>query len=129
MSNHVHLIAKAREGFLLQDILGNFKKFTSKKMIETISNNQQESRRDWLLEIFKTAGKQNSNNTHFQFWRQDNRPIEIYSSAVIDQKLDYLHDNPVAEGIVDSPEQYLYSSARDYYGKGKGLLNIELLAW
>ena len=129
MSNHVHLIAKARDGFLLQDILRDFKKFTSKKMIEAIANNQQESRRIWLLELFKTAGEQNSNNTNYQFWRQDNKPIEVYSSAVIDQKLDYLHDNPVVEGIVDSPEQYLYSSARDYYGTGKGLLNVELLAW
>lgn len=79
--------------------------------------------------MLKEVGKQNANNTHFQFWRQDNKPIEFYSSAVIDQKPDYLDDHPVVEGLVDSPEQYLYSSARDYYGTGKGLLDVVLLAW
>ena len=51
---------------------------------------------------------------------------EIYSNTIIDQKLDYLHNNPVVEGIVDQPEDYIYSSARDYCGQ-KGLLEIELL--
>lgn len=45
---------------------------------------------------------------------------------VMDQKLDYLHNNPVAAGWVDEPEQYLYSSARDYAGI-KGLLDIQLM--
>jgi len=64
--------------------------------------------------------------TGHQFWRQDNRPIEIYSNVVIDQKLDYLHNNPVKAGFVENPEDYLYSSAVDYAG-GKGILNVELL--
>lgn len=46
----------------------------------------------------------------------------------MDQKLDYLHYNPVEEGIVQKAEDYLYSSARDYFeGKHVGLLEIELL--
>ena len=44
----------------------------------------------------------------------------------MEQKLDYLHNNPVVEGIVDEPEDYVYSSARDYAGK-KGLIDIELI--
>jgi hypothetical protein len=42
------------------------------------------------------------------------------------QRLDYLHNNPVVEGIVYEPEHYVYSSAQDYAGK-KGLLEIEFL--
>jgi hypothetical protein len=45
---------------------------------------------------------------------------------MIDQKLDYLHNNPVAAGWVDKPEHFLYSSARDYVGD-KGLIDIELM--
>lgn len=126
MTNHIHLIAKAKEGFLLQDILRDFKKFTSKKLIAAIQENNQESRKEWMLSIFKSAGEYNSNNTNFQFWRQDNKPIEVYSNAVIDQKLNYLHNNPVKEGIVDQAEDYIYSSARDYAGQ-KGLLSLEML--
>lgn len=44
----------------------------------------------------------------------------------MEQKLEYIHNNPVVEGIVEKPEDYLYSSARDYC-EMKGLINIELL--
>lgn len=45
---------------------------------------------------------------------------------MIDQTLDYIHDNPVKAGFVEKPEDYLYSGARDYFG-GKGLIEITLL--
>ena len=56
----------------------------------------------------------------------DNHPIELWSNSVISQKLDYLHNNPVEEGLVFRAEQYVYSSAVDYAG-GKGLLDIMLI--
>jgi putative transposase len=60
-------------------------------------------------------------------WRQDNQPKELFSERFGHQKLEYIHKNPVEAGIVDKAEDYLYSSARDYYGTGKGLLDIVLL--
>jgi len=126
MTNHVHIIAKAREGYLLTNIIRDLKKYTSKQIMKSIAENQQESRKEWMLSIFRKAGEYNTNNTHFQFWRQDNKPIELYSNAVIDQKLHYIHDNPVEAGIVDEPEHYIYSSARDYAGIN-GILEVELL--
>ncbi len=53
-------------------------------------------------------------------------PVELYSSKVMDQKVDYVHENPVKEGVVDKPEDYIYSSARDYCGMN-GLLKVEYL--
>jgi REP element-mobilizing transposase RayT len=128
MTNHVHLIARAEEGFLLQDILRDFKKFTSRVLLKAIKENEKESRRNWMLPIFSEAGKKNSNNSENQFWRQDNHPIEIWTEEVIHQKLVYLHNNPVHEGYVDKAEEYLYSSARDYYyDKNCGLLKIKFI--
>lgn len=113
MSNHVHLIVSAKNNNL-SDILRDFKKFTSRQIIKAIQNNEHESRRDWMLNLFKKAGAVNSRNSEFQFWRQDNRPMEIYSPRFIFQKLNYIHHNPVDAGIVEKPEEYLYSSAKDY---------------
>ncbi len=113
MSNHIHFIAKAKEENL-SDILRDFKKYTSKAIVKAISENKKESRRDWMLSIFKKAGEQNSRNTNYQFWRQDNHPIELYSELFMQQRLDYIHNNPVEAGIVSKPEDYLYSSAIDY---------------
>lgn len=126
MNNHVHLIAAAQEGYNLPGILRDLKKYTSKMLLDKIKNNQQESRRKWMLWLFTSADKRNSNNTHYQFWQQDNRPIELSTNEIMDQRLDYIHDNPVKEGLVYEPEHYIYSSALDYSG-GKGLLEIKLL--
>ena len=80
MSNHVHLISSAKNNDL-SDILRDFKKFTSKKIIDAIQNNLHKSRREWMLKIFRQAGEDNSRNNEYQFWRQDNRPEELYSPA------------------------------------------------
>ena len=124
MSNHLHLVAQARDSNL-SDILRDFKKFTSKNIITAIENNKQESRKNWMLWIFKKAGEKNSRNKEYQFWQQDNHPIQLETVEFTLDKLNYMHNNPVKAGIVEKAEEYLLSSARDYYhGKG-GLLPIE----
>lgn len=117
MSNHVHLLASAKENNL-SDILRDFKKFTSKQIIAAIQLNETESRKGWMLSIFQQRGEANSRNSAYQFWQQDNHPKECYSPAFTLQKLAYIHKNPVEAGLVENPEDYLYSSARAYTGKG-----------
>jgi REP element-mobilizing transposase RayT len=127
MSNHVHLIASASDNNL-SDILRDFKKFTSRQIINAIKNNEKESRQKWMLEIFRKAGEVNNRNSEFQFWRQDNQPKEVYSPAFVFQKLSYIHNNPVEAGIVTKAEHYLYSSAMDYFQTKKcGLLEVVFL--
>jgi putative transposase len=110
------------------DILRDLKKYTSKQIIKAIDEHPGESRKDWMLQIFKAAGESNSRNLTYQFWRQDNHPKELFSLYFTNQKLDYIHNNPVEAGIVDKAEEYLYSSASDYYnGRNCGLLKIEWL--
>lgn len=126
MNNHVHLIASAADGYNLSDILRDLKKFSSKKIIKAIEDNTQESRKSWMLWLFRSNGENNYNNKIYQFWQQDNHPVCLDNNEMIDQRLHYLHNNPVNEGIVEEPEHYVYSSARDYAGI-KGLLDIVLL--
>ena len=56
-----------------------------------------------------------------------NHPELLTKAKFTRQKLDYIHNNPIAEEIVDEPANYLYSSARDYYTNGKGYLAIEFI--
>jgi REP element-mobilizing transposase RayT len=127
MSNHLHLIASAKNNNL-SDILRDFKKFTSKQIIAAIEKNEHESRKDWMLKIFLEQGTANSRNKTYQFWRQDNQPQELYRPKFFFQKLSYIHNNPVVAGIVEKPEHYLYSSAKDYFETKKcGLLDVSFL--
>jgi len=122
MTNHVHIIFRSTKGQKPELLLGDIKRFTSKSIVEAIINNPQESRKEWLLEQFSEQAKKTSNVKTYQFWRHDNKPIELWSSKLIEEKIRYIHNNPVEEGLVFLPENYVYSSAVDYAG-GKGILN------
>jgi hypothetical protein len=79
-----------------------------------------------MVWIFQSAGKKNSNNKNHQFLQQDNHPIELSTNVMIDQRLHYIHMNSVKERIIDEPEHYVYSRAKDYSG-GKGFIDVDFL--
>ena len=127
MANHLHMIVSAATGHKLPDIMRDFKKFTSRTMIDAISNNPSESRREWMLSMFGYAGRSNNDNEIFQFWKGDYHPVTLDTPELFEQRLTYLHENPVRAGIVWEPQDYKYSSAVVYYEQQKGLLDIIIL--
>lgn len=126
MTNHIHLIVGRKGDAKIEDIIRDFKKYTSVTICRTIESSPKESRREWMLTIFRNSAMESGKHTKYKFWQNEYHPIELFYNAMMDQKLDYVHNNPVKEGIVESPEDYLYSSARDYCGK-KGLLEVEFM--
>jgi len=126
MTNHVHMIISSREN-KIEHIVRDIKKFTSKKIIRAIDENNIESRKVWMLNMFVYSGKNNRNNKTYQFWKQDYHPVELNTPVLIRQRLDYLHNNPVKAGLVWEAWHYKYSSAIDYCTNERGLLKIEYL--
>ena len=124
MTNHLHFIGRCEEPFKMSDFLRDFKKFTSKQLAATIKE-IPESRRDWLLDKFNFEARKTNRAENNKIWQDDNHPIDLHDIDP-DQKLNYIHENPVKAGIVEFPEQYLYSSARDYIGI-KGLVDIKII--
>ena len=107
-------------------VIKNIKSFTALKLIDAILNNNIESRREWLIPIFEKYGSLNSSNHKYQFWVTENHPVLLDSHTnMYSERLNYLHENPVRAGFVLSPQDWLYSSAIDYYtAKGKGMIEI-----
>jgi putative transposase len=79
-----------------------------------------------MMKRFEFSAKWNARNSNYQLWTHENRAIELFTSKFIQQKLDYIHNNPVRAGIVENPEDYLYSSARNYANL-KAVIEIDLL--
>ncbi|QKJ32573.1 transposase [Mucilaginibacter mali] len=125
MSNHVHMVIGTRQ-LPMEAIVRDMKKHTSKEIVKAIRENPQESRQKWMIWMFEQEGAYNPANQYHQFWQQGVHPIELFSNEVMQQKVDYIHHNPVKAGWVSEPQHYLYSSARDYAGE-KGLLDITLM--
>ena len=114
MPSHIHLIAKTEDDVSLSNVLRNFKSYTSKQIIKMIEESHTESRREWLLYMFEFYGKKNAHNVKYQFWQQNNHAFDLFSNKFIDQKVNYIHNNPVEARIVTEPHFYVYSSANQF---------------
>ena len=126
MTSHIHLIIGSNKESITKTLFEDLKRYTSETLHKAIVQNKTESRREWMIKMMQEQGIKNSNNSTFQLWQQNNHPIELTTDKILYQKLNYLHLNPVVSGFVEKPEDWLYSSARDYCGK-KGLLKIILI--
>jgi REP element-mobilizing transposase RayT len=115
MPSHLHLIARAESTDTLSDILRDFKKYTSKAIIRQVMT-EPESRRDWMLEYFSRYGDTHKPTIRYKLWQDGNHAEEINSNKFFIEKLEYIHNNPVEELLVERPEDYFFSSARNYAG-------------
>ena len=120
MTSHIHLIIGTR-GNAMSNITRDLKRHTSEELHKAIERNNTESRKEWIVWMMERAGR--FNNVKFQLWQPESHPIELSNNEIAHQKLSYIHNNPVEAGFVVKAEEWLYSSATDYYG-GKGLLEI-----
>ncbi len=125
MTNHLHLISRTEEPHTMTSFLRDFKKFTSKSLVSEIKATH-ESRREWLLDKFHFEANRTQRAEQFKLWQDGNHPVLMDSSRILEQRLHYLHENPVRQGIVENAEDYLHSSALDYSGR-KGLVKVELI--
>jgi REP element-mobilizing transposase RayT len=125
MSNHLHLIGQAREGFTLPEIIRDFKKHTSKQIIGQILH-EPESRREWMLDIFAKEAGRLKRVSGYKFWQDGFQPKELNGNRFIAQKIRYVHANPVVAGFVEQPEDWVYSSAVNY-ADNIGLVEVIVL--
>ncbi len=110
MDNHIHLIASHQDD--LSKIIQNYKSYTAKKLLHRL----QSDNRDWILKLmseFKPDYKQEST---YQFWEEGNHPKQIQNMKMFNQKVEYMHYNPVRRGLVSNEEDWVYSSARNFLG-------------
>lgn len=116
MSSHIHLVLSAREESTgLSDIIRDMRKFTAKKLLDWVKNSPIESRKDWLELVFQYHAKYYSDSSN-RVWQRGFHPKVLLHPRFTMNKIQYIHNNPVATGIVREPEDYVYSSASDYVG-------------
>lgn len=125
MSNHLHLIGRAKDGFTLPEIIRDFKKHTAKQIIGQIMK-EPESRREWMLNIFAKEASRLKRVSGYKFWQDGFRPKELNGNRFIAQKVRYMHANPVVAGVVKHPEDWVYSSGTNY-ADGIGLVDVIVL--
>lgn len=124
MTNHLHMLVSTPDGSPVDNIMRDFKKFTSKALLSMVIEDRcGESRRTWMLDVFRRAGESDGKTAGCRFWQRGFYAEVVDTLAFFRQKLSYIHQNPFRAGHVNRPEDYPYSSAIDYMG-GKGLIDV-----
>jgi putative transposase len=122
MPNHLHTIISSVDANL-SNIIRDFKRFTSESITDLV--HKADNRR--LLEFFAEAARFDKRGNQFKIWQGGSHPEAIETGGFFDQKLRYIHENPVRKGFVKNPEDWLYSSARNYYLHDDSVIKIDCL--
>jgi putative transposase len=123
MPNHAHYIVSLETSKKLSDVIRDFNRFTSRRITEEL----EETGRIDSLEIFHKAALEEGRGNRYKVWQDGFHPIAIESSDFFRQKIEYLHDNPVRKGFIERPEEWIYSSARNYILGDHSIIRIECM--
>ncbi|MFK5976953.1 MAG: transposase [Sulfurovum sp.] len=117
LENHLHMVIQSDD---LPKTMESFKKYTANEILKLLKEKNIQT----LLEQFKFYKKAHKKDKEYQIWQEGYQPKLIQNSAIMKNKIEYIHNNPIKRGFVDEPWHWKYSSARDYEGM-QGLIDIE----
>ena len=120
MPDHLHLLLKLNGTVALPKLIGDFKRYTAKQMLQRC----KEQGRNDLLSVFAERGSVDGEK--YSVWQRSFRSVPISDHGDWLVKANYIHNNPVRRGLVENAELWPYSSAVDYVG-GSGIIAVDKL--
>ncbi len=118
LENHFHAILAAPD---LPRVMADLKRHTARRLLESL----EEERAEWLLRQLRYERAAHKTESEYQVWQEGFHPQSIPTDAIMLQKLDYLHGNPVKRGLVAAPEHWVYSSAHAWLPGARALLRCD----
>jgi REP element-mobilizing transposase RayT len=127
MPTHLHAVLWPDEGIHLSDVLRDFKRFTSRSISkEALQRGDHQS-----LNVFAAARQSNraQDVSQYQVWQEGSHPEAVYTPEFAQQKIDYIHANPVRAGLAAMPDDWPCSSARAYLHGEATYPPTDILIW
>ena len=119
MINHVHAIISHESYDQIPNIVRDLKRHTATEIKNYLSDLGEFSQLFWV-KIFHSKER-----GQHRIWQAGYHPVVITSRAFFDEKLEYIHYNPVKKGFVEKPEDWKYSSAPNYLLEDDRLIEID----
>jgi REP element-mobilizing transposase RayT len=112
LENHFHAILSGPD---LPMTLGHLKRFTAHALLAQI----ELEKREWLINQLAYYRAAHKKLQAHQVWQEGVHPQQIGTDEMMQQKIDYIHNNPVVRGWVVAPEHWRYSSAHEWLVGGQ----------
>ena len=123
MPSHVHLVAQIPEGENISDFMRDFKKYTSTRIRQRLD---VDGRTEWLEQLRQNAA---GRKQVFKLWMDRFDDLVLFSERQVRIKIEYIHANPVRAGLIDEPEKWKYSSARNYFQDDHSFIHVDTEWW
>jgi hypothetical protein len=104
----------------LSDIMRDFRQYTSRGIKKLLF----EENKIHFLRIFEKAAL-TSPKQQYRVWQEDYHPVALKTEKWFNEKMLYLHANPVRKGFVELPEHWKYSSARNWLHNDDSIISID----
>jgi putative transposase len=126
MPEHIHLIVRSDSGENVKKFIQHLlRKVSINIIVHTRSLLTNKPYRQVSKERLNIFTKHARGKAIHRVWKERAKGEPIYSDRVMKQKLDYIHMNPVKRGLVKNPEDYPYSSFRNYYLNDHSIIKID----
>ncbi len=126
MPEHIHLIIRSESGSSVRRFIQHLIRKTSRKIVadteSLLADESKMTEAEARLAVFCKCAR---GEAVHRVWKERARGEPIYSDKVMKQKLDYIHMNPVKRGLVKNPEDYPYSSFRNYYLNDHSVIEVD----
>lgn len=123
MTNHLHLIVRAKKKYKLSQIISDFKKHTTGEILKELKTDN----RRYILNLIKNSFTKKKDYQN-QIWQRENYPETIMNEKFLFQKANYIYDNPVKKGYVIKPDDWAYSSARNRILNDNSIIELDNLS-
>ena len=120
MTNHLHLIARAKEKYKLSQIISDFKKHTTREILKEL----EKDNRKYILNLIKNSFSKKKDYQN-QIWQRENYPEPIINEKFLNEKIKYIYNNPVKKEYVAKQEDWLYSSARNRILNDNSIIQLD----
>ena len=120
MTNHIHLIVKAKEKNKLSQIISDFKKHTTREILKEL----EKDNRRYILNLIKNSFFKKKDYQN-QIWQRENYPELIVTEEFLNEKIGYVYNNPVKKGYVAKAEDWIYSSAGNRILSRDGAIKLD----
>jgi len=108
MTNHIHLMCRAKEEFKLSQIISDFKKHTTRELLKLLKKDN----RRYIISLLENSYRKKDDYEN-QIWQRENYPEIMTTEVFYNQKMNYIHNNPIKKGFIGKAEDWMYSSARN----------------
>jgi len=126
MPEHFHVLLKPQPAESTPLIVKALKEETAKRILKTLTGNSQYPWCRKTLDRLRLPPTVHD-ESHYRLWNRRFHPFNVFSETKLQEKLNYMHNNPVKRGLVSAPGDWPWSSWRFYYLEDASILRMDRL--